>query len=1024
MAHDRSAYLAEALRNHIDSFRNLAEQLKSNMEASITSIGGGFWEHSTEKTEAAAQLLERHTSDLGDRIRILLDNVISTYKEARLQRREVSDAFVLLRGLLQAYSNLFLYGVTAPIIDITSFSPPQSPIIAIRSHLRQLASDYNGPDVTLPESNMPGAKLLVWEYEKLKPGPVSIQSLFSGKEGPLATKNAIIDSYLNDTRGVYNLLFQSLIRDYGEDVAPYPSSLVSATSRLLESKRELESPQTNPQTSDRLLYNQKKYFRAKLTFHEHVLSSHYEVHHTLEDSLKAYNTSLFKRLHTRTTLNDEHRLLKQALSFIHQGEYNDISSAVSALESCISTATSELPHAILIDSPSFSAVSTLDARLQTQIQVLALIKAQLGSRTRYDIAELERSITDTGKELKRIDEQLRLNVPDAVRNLEDRLMVEVNVCTSVGKTDFPARRIVEALQRYRLDPDTLLQEYAEVSLSVKTMEHYIKSLFALSQPGDEDHQYITRLFQSFHMYFDDSLRKLINTECTASNTNRCSVDGPAKRLEVQYKLLHDLSLLTAVSIASGSLLSSFQRFDKGVPIPGLKEITPGLFSLTSHRRLPTSTLLQEADLIITALRPLVETHGILSNALHSASETILSAEEGTRVLSASIFTDNRNARLADLSRAYAVRNKMRLEDMMGKIRRCFEVHNSAVVMLNRSTTDLLGQKSQALSKVMRTLEASGLGAPGKTLLGSVKDITLESRQLNMQSELSAIEKFIKSRKRYSTYLEELCQESKKLTSLGDEIAKIAESHNKICDKSLELVKQTSDKYAGQLKDLWNEGVLKYDQLTQALHVVAAEDKLNFVDIKAIIEPCLMHSQFPPPQSLVSSICAPFIKEKSVETNTETRKEQEMQMRVPILSPTGKNSISNTLKVAKALDTATKGSLFYGLENGSEGRMESVYVKLHFSLRHIEFAFEEGSFSLNLGNVTTVHVAPSTYKTGDSSYFCLVLTTPQIKYEVYARDRGVLQAWVCSLKNILAYGKDVKLLRGVWLASSKENAKLS
>ena len=105
-------------------------------------------------------------------------------------------------------------------------------------------------------------------------------------------------------------------------------------------------------------------------------------------------------------------------------------------------------------------------------------------------------------------------------------------------------------------------------------------------------------------------------------------------------------------------------------------------------------------------------------------------------------------------------------------------------------------------------------------------------------------------------------------------------------------------------------------------------------------------------------------------------------------------------------------------------MESVYVKLHFSLRHIEFAFEEGSFSLNLGNVTTVHVAPSTFKTGDSSYLCLVLTTPQIKYEVYARDRGVLQAWVCSLKNILAYGKDIKLLRGVWLASSKENAKLS
>ena len=743
MAHDRSAYLAEALRNHIDSFRNLAEQLKSNMEASITSIGEGFWEHSTEKTEAAAQLLEKHTSNLGDRIRVLLDNVISTYKEARLQRREVSDAFILLRGLLQAYSNLFLYGVTAPIIDITSFSPPQSPIIAIRSHLRQLASDYNGPDVTLPESNMSGAKLPVWEYEKLKPDLVSIQSLFSGKEGPLATKNAIIDTYLNDTRGVYNSLFQSLIRDYGEDVAPYPSSLVSATSRLLESKSiELESPQANPQTSDRLLYNQKKYFRAKLTFHEHVLSSHHELHHALEDSLKAYNTSLFKRLHTRTMLNYEHRLLKQALSFIHQGEYNDISSAVSALESCISTAASELPHAILIDSPSFSAGSTLDTRLQTQMQVLALIKAQIGLRTRYDIAELERSITDTGKELKRLDEQLRLNVPDAVRNLEDRLMVEVNVRTSVGKTDFPARRIVEALQRYRLDPDTLLQEYAEVSLSVKTMEHYIKSLFALSQPGDEDHQYITRLFQSFHMYFDDSLRKLISTECTASNTNQCSVDGPAKRLEVQYKLLHDLSLLTAVSIASGSLLSSFQRFDRGAPIPGLKEITPGLFSLTSHRRLPTSTLLQEADLIITALRPLVETHGILSNALHSASETILSAEEGTRVLSASIFTDNRNA----------VRNKMRLEDMMGKIRRCFEVHNNAVVMLNRSTTDLLGQKSQALPKVMRTLEASGLGAPGKTLLGSVKDITLESRQLNMQSELSAIEKFIKSRKRYSTYV--------------------------------------------------------------------------------------------------------------------------------------------------------------------------------------------------------------------------------------------------------------------------------
>ncbi|EFO61285.1 Hypothetical protein GLP15_4005 [Giardia lamblia P15] len=1020
MSHDRGMYLTEALRSHIDSFGNSAEQLRCKIEASIQSIGSDFWKHNTEKTEAITKSLEKYTSGLGERVQILLNNIIDAYKEARSRKREVSDAFVLLRGLLHTYSNLFLYAVTAPIIDVTSFSPPRSPVIAVRSHLRQLVSEYNGPDISLPELNVSGVKQFIWDHEKLKPDPVSIQALFSGKEGPLAIKNTIIDSYLNDTKGIYNMLFQTLIRDHGEDVAPYPSSLVDTASRLLDSKgMNSQSPHTNLQISDKLLYNQRKYLKTKLKFHEHVLSSYYEIHLSLEDSLKVYNSSIFRKLHTRTTLSDEHRLLKQAMSFIHQGEYTDMSSVVSALESCISSATSELPQAILLDSSSFSAVSILDARLQTQTQILALIKKQINLHTHFDILELERSIVDIENKLRQLDAQLKLSIPEVVQHLEDHLMVEVGVCTSMGNKDSPARRIVDALQRYRLDPDTLLQEYVEVSLSVKAMEYYLKSLLVIAQPGDEDHQYVVHLLQVFGTYFDNALTKLINSEDRTSGTKRCNTNTPLNRLETQYKLLHDLSLLTAVSIASGSLLSSFQKFDKGLPIPGLKEITPNLFMLTSHRQIPTSALLQEADLTTMALRPLIEPHGILSHALHSASETIHSAGEGTRVLSAGIFNDNRSARLADLSRAYAVRNKMRLEDMLGKIRRCFDVHNKAVMILNSSTADLLGQKVQTQCG---------------DLYGSLKDITLKTGQLTMQSELSTIEKFIKSRKHYSAYLEELCQESKKFTSLGDEIAKIIESHNTICDRSLEVLKQTSNNYAEQLKELWNEGILKYDQLTQTLHTEVVENRVKFTDMKALIEPCLMYSQFPPSQNLVSSICAPFINENEgvIEGNeaelgtkkTGTKTESAMAIRVPMLSPTGKNSISNTLRVAKALDTATKGSLFYGIENGSEGTMESVYMKLHFSLRHIEFAFEEGSFSLNLGNVITVYVAPSTLTCGDNEYYCLILTTPQTKYEVYARDRSVLQAWVCSLKNILAYGKDIKSLRSIWLASSKENVRVS
>lgn len=1037
MLRDRSTYLAEALRSHIDSFGSSAEQLRARIETSIQSIGSDFWKHNTEKAEAITESLERYASGLGEHIQALLDNIIDAYKEARSRKREVSDAFVLLRGLLQTYSNLFFYGVTAPIIDVTSFSPPRSPVVAVRSHLRQLVSEYSVPDAPLLELNISGIKQFTWAYEKLKPDTVSIQALFSGKEGPLAIKNAMIDSYLNDTRGIYNLLFQILVRDYGEDVSPYPSSLVGAAFRLLDSEgMNSQSPHSTVQISDRLLYNQRKYLKTKLAFHEHVLSSYYEIHQSLEDSLKVHDSSLFRKLHTRTTLNDEHRLLKQAMSFIRQGEYTDMGSVVSALESCISSATSELPQAILLDPSSFSAASALDVRLQTQTRVLAFIKKQIGLHAQFDILDVEHSLADIEKKLRQLDAQLKLNIPEAVQRLEDHLMVEVGVYTSVGNKDFPARRILDALQRYRLDPDTLLQEYAEVSLSVKAMEYYIKSLLAIVQPGDEDHQYVSHLLQVFDAHFDDALTKLVNAEGTTGRTETCNVDTPSGRLETQYKLLHELSLLTAVSIASGSLLSSFQKFTKGLPIPGLKDITPNLFALTSHCQIPTSALLQEADLITVALRPLTEPHGVLSHALHNASEIIQSAGEGTRVLSAGIFNDNRSARLADLSRAYAVRNKMRLEDMMGKIRRCFDVHNRAIMILSNSTADLLGQKVQTLSKIIGSPQPPELDARAQygELYGSLKDLTLKTGQLTMQSELSTIEKFIKSRKRYSAHLEELCQESKRFTSLGDEIAKIVESHNAICDRSLEILKQASDNYAEQLKELWNEGILKYDQLTQTLHAEAAEDRTKFADMKALIEPCLMYSQFPPSQSLVSSICAPFINENEEITEgggvgleakkASTKTESAMAIRVPVLSPTGKNSISNTLKVAKALDIAAKGSVFYGIENGSEGTMESVYVKLHFSLRHIEFAFEEGSFSLSLGSVVAVYVASSTLTCGGNVYYCLVLTTPQTKYEIYARDRSILQAWVCSLKNILAYGKDIKPLRSIWLSSSKENARLS
>lgn len=199
---------------------------------------------------------------------------------------------------------------------------------------------------------------------------------------------------------------------------------------------------------------------------------------------------------------------------------------------------------------------------------------------------------------------------------------------------------------------------------------------------------------------------------------------------------------------------------------------------------------------------------------------------------------------------------------MGKIRRCFDVHNRAIMILSNSTADLLGQKVQTLSKIIGSPQPPELDARAQygELYGSLKDLTLKTGQLTMQSELSTIEKFIKSRKRYSAHLEELCQESKRFTSLGDEIAKIVESHNAICDRSLEILKQASDNYAEQLKELWNEGILKYDQLTQTLHAEAAEDRTKFADMKALIEPCLMYSQFPPSQSLVSSICAPFINE--------------------------------------------------------------------------------------------------------------------------------------------------------------------
>lgn len=1033
MFHDRSSYLMEALRDHVDTFRNMAEQLKHSIETSINIIGNDFWENNAEKIEAITKVLERYTSNLNYRIKALCDNVIDAYKETRLQRREVADAFVLLRGLLQVYSNLLIYGTTAPIIDVTSFSPPQSPVLAIRSHLRKAISYYNGPDISLANIDTIKTKHISWEIENLKPETVSIQDLLSGKEGPLAIKNAIVDTYLNDTRGLYNSLFQTLIRDYGEDVAPYPSALVGTASRLLESKNMKQEIQvTNPETSDKLLYNQRRYFREKLTFHEHVLSSYHEVHQSLENSLQVHNPSLLRNLHTRTALTNEHMQLRQALSFLYQSEYNNMSLMVSELESCINTATNELPRALLIDSPSFSTVSMLDTKLQIQVRVLALIKKQISIHTRFDITELEHLTEDIGKKLRHLDEHLKQGIPKAVRYLEDQLMVEIGANTSTSNKDFPALHILNVLQKYRQDPDILLQEYMESSFSIKAMEYYLQSLMAVAQPGDEDHQYVIALLRTFDTYFDNPIKEMANTDysCESNNIDRHSISDPEKRLLNQYNMLHNLSLSTAVSIASGSFLSSMQIFDKSISIPGLKDITPDLFSLTSHRRLPTSVLLQEADTITTALRPLIEPHGVLSHALHNTSELIQSIKEDTRVLATSIFTDNRNARLADLSRAYEVRNRMRFEDIMGKIRRCFDVHDKAVIMLKHSITDLLGQKSQVLPKIIGNLALPQSGTSNQKVFESLKNM-----QLNMQYELSSIEKFIKSRKRYTEYLEELCQEGKAFSNLKDEITKIVESHSAMCNKSLELVRRNSDKHIEQIKDLWNEGILKYDQLTQDLYTETTEDKLNFVDLKTFIEPCLLYSQLPPPQSLVFSICAPFIKNENtdsngndlettekqvVETKARVPRESPIVVKVPILSPSGKVSVTNILKVAKALDTATKGSLFYGFEDIANRKMESVYVKLHFSLRYIEFSFEEGTFSLYLSNITDVQASSSTLSHDDNAYLCLALITPQLKYDIYTRDRITLQEWVCSLKNVLAYGKNIKSLRRLWIASSKRN----